>query len=132
MYYSTYTHVRQLAEAVQKGVEQYGADVRVFQAAETLPKEVLTKMHAPAKSSEHPVITPTQLAEADGLIFGFPTRFGEPAAQMKALLDSTGQLWAKGALLGKPATVFFSTSTVAGGQETTAWTFITQLVHHGM
>lgn len=131
VYYSTYTHMHQLAHAIKKGAEAYGADVSVYQVPETLPTAVLQKMHAPEKSSD-PVIAPAQLAEADGVIFGFPTRFGMSAAQMKGLLDSTGQLWAKGALLGKTASTFFGTATQAGGQETTAMTFVTQLTHHGM
>jgi len=99
--------------------------------AETLPKEVLDKMYAPAKP-DVPVINPQDLAEADGIIFGIPTRFGEMAGQMKALFDATGGLWGKGALVGKVASVFFSTGTQGGGQETTALTTVTQFVHHGM
>ena len=131
VYYSLYTHMRTLAHEVAKGVQSYGADVSVYQIPETLPGEVLTKMHAPPKSID-PIISPAQLAEADGIIFGMPTRFGQPAAQVKGLLDSTGQLWAKGALLGKTASTFFGTATPGGGQETTAFTFVTQLAHHGM
>jgi len=88
-------------------------------------------MHAPPKP-DVPVIKPEQLPEADGIVFGIPTRYGNMPAQWKAFVDSTGQLWQKGALVGKPASVFFSTATQAGGQETTALTFITTLVHHGM
>ncbi|KAJ7944331.1 putative Minor allergen Alt a [Quillaja saponaria] len=77
-------------------------------------------------------ITAAELVEADGLLFGFPTRYGCMAAQMKALFDSTGQLWKEQKLSGKPAGFFVSTGTQGGGQETTAWTAITQLVHHGM
>ena len=86
---------------------------------ETLPAEVLGKMGAPPKS-EVPVITPAELAEADGLIFGFPTRFGMMAAQFKAFLDSTGGLWRTQQLAGKPAGIFVSTGSQGGGQETTA------------
>ena len=102
----------------------------VIQVAETLPKEVLEKMHAVEKSD--PVVDPTSLAEYDGFIFGMPTRFGMMPAQMKAMFDATGQLWQQGALVGKPAGVFVCTGTQGGGQETTALTAITQLTHHGM
>ena len=88
-------------------------------------------MHAPPKS-DVPVIDPLKLPEADGILFGFPTRFGTMPAQVKALFDATGSLWAKGALAGKPAGFFFSTGSQNGGQETTALTSIPNLVHHGM
>ncbi|KAH7282626.1 hypothetical protein KP509_35G040600 [Ceratopteris richardii] len=88
-------------------------------------------MSAPPKS-EVPVIEPAQLAAADGLVFGFPTRFGMMAAQFKAFLDATGGLWRSQSLAGKPAGIFFSTGSQGGGQETTALTAITQLTHHGM
>uniref|UniRef100_A0A7S2TF08 Flavodoxin-like domain-containing protein n=1 Tax=Lotharella oceanica TaxID=641309 RepID=A0A7S2TF08_9EUKA len=99
---------------------------------ETLPSEVLKKMGAPDKNPEHKVATPADLEAADGIIFGIPTRFGMAAAQVKALIDSTGGIWMKGKLVGKPAAMFVSTGTQGGGQETTALTFVTQLVHHGM
>lgn len=79
-----------------------------------------------------PVATAETLTEADGVIFGIPTRFGMMAAQMKTFFDTTGGLWSKGALVGKPAGTFFSTATQGGGQETTALTAYTQFVHHGM
>jgi NAD(P)H dehydrogenase (quinone) len=78
------------------------------------------------------VISPAELEEADGIIFGFPTRFGMMAAQMKAFFDATGGLWMAGKLVGKPAAAFVSTGTQGGGQETTILTAITQLTHHGM
>ncbi|KAH1218519.1 putative NAD(P)H dehydrogenase (quinone) FQR1-like 1 [Glycine max] len=98
---------------------------------ETLLDEVLGKMSAPPKS-DVPVITPNELSEADGFVFGFPTRFGMMAAQFKAFLDATGGLWRAQQLAGKPAGLFYSTGSQGGGQETTALTAITQLVHHGM
>ncbi|KAF1883017.1 hypothetical protein Lal_00003199 [Lupinus albus] len=98
---------------------------------ETLPNEVLGKMSAPPKS-DVPVITPNELSEADGFVFGFPTRFGMMSAQFKAFLDATGGLWRTQQLAGKPAGIFYSTGSQGGGQETTALTAITQLVHHGM
>jgi len=90
-----------------------------YQVSETLPDEVLAKMNAPPKGDAQ-VITPNELAEADGLIFGFPTRFGMMAAQFKAFLDSTGGLWKTQQLAGKPAGIFYSTGSQGGGQETTA------------
>ncbi|XP_060199341.1 probable NAD(P)H dehydrogenase (quinone) FQR1-like 1 isoform X2 [Lycium barbarum] len=88
-------------------------------------------MSAPLKG-DAPVITPDELTEADGFVFGFPTRFGMMPAQFKAFLDATGGLWKTQALAGKPAGIFYSTGSQGGGQETTALTAITQLVHHGM
>jgi len=132
VYYSMYGHVRTLAQAIKKGAEKIpGVTITLYQVAETLPQEVLEKMHAAPKSDD-PIITAADLAKADGIIFGTPTRFGMACAQMKALLDATGGLWMSGGLQGKTAGVFFSTGTQAGGQETTALTFLTQLTHHGM
>jgi NAD(P)H dehydrogenase (quinone) len=89
------------------------------QVPETLPEEVLLKMSAPPKP-DVPIIQPAQLADADGFIFGFPTRYGMMAAQFKAFLDATGGLWRTQALAGKPAGLFYSTGSQGGGQETTA------------
>ncbi|CAL5095663.1 unnamed protein product [Urochloa decumbens] len=131
-FYSTYGHVAKLAEEIKKGAASVeGVEVKIFQVPETLPEEVLGKMGAPPKT-EAPVITPQELAEADGILFGFPTRFGMMAAQMKAFFDATGGLWREQSLAGKPAGIFFSTGTQGGGQETTALTAVTQLTHHGM
>ncbi|RLN34059.1 NAD(P)H dehydrogenase (quinone) FQR1-like [Panicum miliaceum] len=133
VYYSTWGHVAALAEELKKGAESVdGVEATVWRVPETLPEEVLGKMHAAPKREEHPVITARQLAEADGVLLGFPTRFGMMAAQMKAFLDSTGGLWQEQALAGKPAGFFFATGTQGGGQESTALTAVTQLAHHGM
>ncbi|GLC33645.1 NAD(P)H dehydrogenase (quinone) fqr1 [Pleodorina starrii] len=132
IFYSTYGHVKTMAEAVKKGVESVeGVEATIYQVAETLPSEVLEKLHAPPKS-DYPIIDPHTLTEADGFVFGFPTRFGMMAAQMKAFFDATGGLWQKGALHGKPASLFTSTASQGGGQETTLMTAVTQLAHHGM
>ena len=88
------------------------------QVPETLPEEVLQKLGAPPKS-DAPVITPNELPEADGFLFGFPTRFGSMAAQFKAFFDATGGLWRSQSLSGKPAGFFYSTASQGGGQETT-------------
>ncbi|KAG0606484.1 hypothetical protein M758_9G144200 [Ceratodon purpureus] len=89
-------------------------------------------MYAPPKSVDVPFIEAKDLAEADGFLFGFPTRFGMMAAQFKSFLDATGGLWRTQSLAGKPAGLFISTASQGGGQETTALTAITQLTHHGM
>ncbi|KAI7824453.1 NAD(P)H:quinone oxidoreductase, type IV, partial [Kickxella alabastrina] len=132
IYYSTYGHVHTLAQAVTKGLLKSDAvDVELYQIAETLTDDVLDKMHAAPKSNL-PIITPEKLAEADGFLLGFPTRFGVAPAQVKAFFDSTGKLWSSGALVGKPAGIFFSTGSQHGGQESTAYSFLPHFVHHGI
>jgi multimeric flavodoxin WrbA len=87
-----------MAKEVMKGLESSGVNAKLFQIAETLPAEVLAKIHAPPKDESVPVITAAQLAEADGILFGIPTRFGSIPAQVKSLFDACGQLWFTGAL----------------------------------
>ncbi|KAL0912239.1 hypothetical protein M5K25_018201 [Dendrobium thyrsiflorum] len=133
VFYSMYGHVESLARRIKKGVDGIdGVEGFLYRVPETLPHEVLEMMQVPPKNEDIPVITAEELTEADGILFGFPTRFGSMAAQMKAFFDSTGQLWKEQKLAGKPAGFFVSTGTQGGGQETTAWTAITQLAHHGM
>ncbi|XP_027157476.1 uncharacterized protein LOC113759046 [Coffea eugenioides] len=109
VYYSMYGHVEKLAEAIKKGASCVeGVEAKMWQVAETLPQEVLSKMSAPPKS-DVPIISPHQLSEADGFVFGFPTRFGMMAAQFKAFLDATGGQWRTQQLAGKPAGIFYST-----------------------
>eukprot|EP00270_Netrium_digitus_P012731 TRINITY_DN416_c0_g1_i2.p1 TRINITY_DN416_c0_g1~~TRINITY_DN416_c0_g1_i2.p1 ORF type:complete len:206 (+),score=30.10 TRINITY_DN416_c0_g1_i2:192-809(+) len=133
IYYSMYGHVATLAREVKKGVESVeGVEAYLFQVPETLSQDVLSKMHAPPKPSDIPIMDAHTLADADGFLFGFPTRYGMMAAQMKAFFDMTGSLWRTQALAGKPAGFFFSTGSQGGGQETTAFTAVTQLAHHGM
>ncbi|PKA53546.1 hypothetical protein AXF42_Ash009042 [Apostasia shenzhenica] len=132
VYYSMYGHIEKLAHEILKGASSVeGVEAKLWQVPETLSEEVLGKLGAPPKS-DVPIITPDQLPDADGFIFGFPTRFGMMAAQFKAFLDATGGLWRTQHLAGKPAGIFVSTGSQGGGQETTALTAITQLVHHGM
>lgn len=127
-----YGHVEKLAQEIKKGAASVeGVEAKLWQVPETLSEDILGKMSA-APKSDIPIITPNELAEADGLIFGFPTRFGMMAAQFKAFFDSTGGLWRNQQLAGKPAGIFYSTGSQGGGQETTALTAITQLAHHGM
>lgn len=131
IYYSTYGHIKTMSDSVKKGIESAGCEATLLQVPETLPAEVLEKMHAPPKSDD-PVVKASDLEEYDGILFGTPTRFGMASAQMKSFLDSTGGLWMGGKLVGKPAGIFFATGTQGGGQETTALTFLTQFAHHGM
>ena len=98
IYYSMYGHVGTLARQVCKGVEKAGVTAKLFQVAETLPNEVLEKMHAPPKAADVPIITPQAMTEADGFLFGIPTRFGMLPAQMKSFFVACGQLWMSGAL----------------------------------
>ncbi|KAG1358688.1 putative NAD(P)H dehydrogenase (quinone) FQR1-like 2 [Cocos nucifera] len=133
VFYSMYGHVESLAKLMKKAVDGIdGVEGVLYRVPETLPPEVLEQMKAPPKDPEIPIISSAELVEADGILFGFPTRFGCMAAQMKAFFDSTGKLWTEQKLVGKPAGFFVSTGTQGGGQETTAWTAITQLAHHGM
>jgi len=132
IYYSTYGHIAKMAAAVVKGVQAAGGDVTLYQIAETLPKDVLEKMHAAPKDEKVPVVQVTDLPNYDALIFGCPTRYGQPAAQFKQLWDQTGGLWQSGALNGKLASFFTGTATLGGGQETTALTTLSHFVHHGM
>lgn len=136
VFYSMYGHVFKMAEAIAEGAKAVdGAEVKLFQVAETLPSDVLEKMHAKdaKKAFAHvPVIDAKQLGEADAIIFGTPTRFGNMAAQMRTMLDATGGLWKNGDLVGKVGSVFASTATQHGGQETTITSFHTTLLHHGM
>ena len=135
VYYSTYGHVHKMAEAVAEGVKEVsGTEVALRRVPETLPPEVLEKMGAveAQKSLSHiPVCTVDELAEADAVIFGTPTRFGNMCGQMRQFLDATGQLWANGALVGKVGSVFTSSATQHGGQESTILTFHVTLLHHG-
>lgn len=136
IFYSTYGHVYQLAQAVAEGAREIaGTEVQIFQVAETLPEEVLQKMGAvqARQAFAHvPLADPRRLAEADAIILGSPTRYGSATAQMRAFLDATGQLWAKGALIGKVGSGFTSTATQHGGQETTLLALATFFFHHGM
>lgn len=128
-----YGHVESLARQMKLGVDGIeGVEGVLYRVPETLPQQVLDQMQAPPKDESVPTATAEMLAEADGLLFGFPTRYGAMAAQMKSFFDSTGGLWREQKLAGKPAGFFVSTGTQGGGQETTAWTAITQLAHHGM
>lgn len=130
--YTTYGHIYQLAQKVKEGVDSVdGFEGVIYQVPETLPEDVLKKIHA-APKPDVPVLEASDLPRFAGIIFGFPTRFGMIPAQMKAFLDSTGGLWTTGALVGKPATIFVSTGTQGGGSESTVLTTVPYLAHQGM
>ena len=136
VYYSMYGHIRAMAQAVAEGVaEVEGAKALIRRVPETLPDEVLAKMgalEAQKAQADVPVCTVDDLARADAVIFGTPTRFGNMCGQMRQFLDSTGQLWMQGALVGKAGSVFASSATQHGGQESTILTFHVTLLHQGM
>ena len=136
VFYSTYGHVYQMANAVAEGAQEIsGATVELRRVPETLPSEVLEKMGAveAQKVFTHiPVCTVDELASADAIIFGTPTRFGNMCGQMRQFLDATGQLWMEGKLVGKVGSVFASTATQHGGQEATLLSFHISLLHQGM
>ncbi|KAJ3729516.1 flavoprotein-like protein [Lentinula raphanica] len=129
--YSMYGHIAKLAESVKSGIESAGGSVKIFQIPETLSQDILTMMHAPAKP-DYPLIDAAKLTEFDAFLFGIPTRYGNFPAQWKAFWDSTGGLWVQGALSGKYVSVFFSTASLGGGQESTAMNAMSTFVHHGM
>ena len=135
VFYSTYGHIYKMAEAVAEGAKALaGAEVEIRRVPETLPPDVLEKMGAAEaqKAFSHiPVCSVEELARADAVIFGTPTRFGNMCGQMRQFLDATGSLWAEGALVGKVGSVFASSATQHGGQESTILTFHVSLLHHG-
>jgi NAD(P)H dehydrogenase (quinone) len=135
VYYSMYGHINRMAEAIAEGAKTVkGAEVVLRRVPETLPQEVLVKMgavEAQKKFENVPIATVDELASADAIIFGTPTRFGNMCGQMRQFLDATGGLWAKGALVGKVGSVFTSSATQHGGQESTLLSFHITLLHHG-
>ncbi|HEV7617098.1 MAG TPA: NAD(P)H:quinone oxidoreductase [Burkholderiaceae bacterium] len=136
VFYSTYGHIYRMAEAVAEGArEAGGVEVALLQVPELMPDEVLEKSGAKAarQAFAHvPIAQPDHLADADAVIFGTPTRFGNMCAQMRNFLDQTGGLWMQGSLVGKVGSVFTSTASQHGGQETTLTSFHTTLLHQGM
>jgi NAD(P)H dehydrogenase (quinone) len=132
LYYSMYGHVETMAYAVAEGARRLPtADVAVKRVPELMPEEVArrvgSKLDQPA-----PIATVDELPQYDAILFGTPTRFGNMCAQMRNFLDQTGKLWLQGALIGKVGSVFTSTASQHGGQETTLTSFHTTLLHHGM
>ena len=131
LYYSRHGSTAALAGHVARGVERVESVEALLRTVP--PVSTITEATAPAVPQDGPpLVTLEELAEADGLIIGSPTRFGNMAAPLKHLLDGTGELWLSGALSGKPAGVFTSTGTMHGGQESTLLTMMLPLLHHGM
>ena len=132
LYYSTWGHVERMAQEVKAGVESVdGIEVTVKRVPETMPAETVAAIHAKTDQSS-PIAQPQELGAYDAIIFGTPTRFGNMAGQMRNFLDQTGALWQQGKLVGKIGSVFVSTGSQHGGQETTITSFHTTLLHHGM
>ena len=136
LYYSMYGHIHRMAEAIAEGVREVsGAEAVLRRVPETLPPEVLGKMGATEaqKGMSHiPICTVEELPTYDAIIFGTPTRFGNMCGQIRQFLDATGQHWMKGSLVGKVASVFTSSATQHGGQESTILSFHPTLLHQGM
>jgi NAD(P)H dehydrogenase (quinone) len=131
LYYSSYGHIETMAGAIAEGARSAGATVDIKRVPELVPVEVAQKSHFKTDQTA-PVATVDELAHYDAIIVGTPTRFGNMAAQMKNFLDQTGGLWATGKLVGKVGSVFTSTATQHGGQESTILSTQTVLLHHGM
>ncbi|MEE8661263.1 p-benzoquinone reductase [Acetobacteraceae bacterium EV16G] len=131
LYYSTYGHVEQMAQAVAEGVERAGATADIKRVPELVSEET-AKANGFKLDQNAPVASPDDLVAYDAIIVGAPTRFGRMPSQMAQFWDQTGGLWAKGALIGKVGAAFTSTASQHGGQETTLFSIITNLMHHGM
>lgn len=131
LYYSTYGHIETLANAVAEGARRTGASVDVKRVPETVPQDIARNAHFKLDQNA-PVATVPELANYDAIVIGAPTRFGRMPSQMASFLDQAGGLWASGALNGKVGGAFTSTATQHGGQETTLFSIITNMLHFGM
>ena len=132
LYYSMYGHIEQMSQAIAQGARGVaGSEVTIKRVPETMSADAAKAMGA-KMDQQAAVATPVELGDYDAIIFGTPTRFGNMAGQMRTFLDQTGGLWMKGALVGKIGSVFASTGTQHGGQETTITSFHSTLLHHGM
>ena len=132
LYHSVYGHIEAMAQAVADGAREVpGAEVTLKRVPETIPDEAFRKMGGKADQPA-PVAKPEELSQYDAILFGTGTRFGNMTGQMRNFLDQTGGLWASGALVGKVGSVFCSSATQHGGQESTLLTFHPTLLHHGM
>ena len=131
LYYSSYGHIETMANAVAEGARAAGAEVAIRRVPELMP-EAAARAAQMKFDQDAPIATVDELAGYDAIIFGTPTRFGNMAAQMRNFLDQTGSLWFSGKLIGKVGSVFVSTASQHGGQETTITSFHTTLLHHGM
>jgi NAD(P)H dehydrogenase (quinone) len=131
LYYSTYGHIEAMAGAVAEGARSAGAEVTLKRVPETAPREVAEAMHFKLDQAA-PVATPEELADYDAIVIGTPTRYGRVSSQMASFLDQTGGLWMRGALNGKVGAAFVSTASQHGGQETTLFSVLTNLLHLGL
>jgi NAD(P)H dehydrogenase (quinone) len=131
LYYSSYGHIETMAGAVAEGVREAGAEAVVKRVPELVPEDVAKASHFKLDQAA-PIATVAELPDYDAIVFGTPTRYGMMAAQMKNFLDQTGKLWFEGKLIGKVGSVFASSATQHGGQESTILNFHTVLLHHGM
>ncbi len=132
LYYSMYGHIEIMAKAVAEGARSVeGTEVVIKRVPDLVPEDVARKAGAKLDQAT-PIATVGELPDYDAIIFGTPTRFGNMCAQMRNFLDQTGRLWLNGGLIGKVGSVFTSTATQHGGQETTITSFHTTLLHHGM
>jgi len=132
LYYSSYGHIEQMADAVAEGARAGGAEVDIRRVAETAPADVVAAAHFKTDTAHEVIESPDALKDYDAIIVGAPTRFGRMPAQMAQFWDTTGGLWFTGALVGKVGGAFTSTASQHGGQETTLFSIITNLLHHGM
>ncbi|QCE35380.1 NAD(P)H:quinone oxidoreductase [Acetobacteraceae bacterium] len=131
LYYSSYGHIETMANAIADGVRSVGLEVDIKRVPELLSEEA-AKTHHFKTDQKAPLATPDELPNYDAIIVGAPTRFGRLPSQMANFWDQTGGLWLKGALIGKVGAVFTSTATQHGGQETTLYSLMSNLLHHGM
>jgi NAD(P)H dehydrogenase (quinone) len=131
LYYSSYGHMAQMADAVAEGVRAAGHEADIRYVPETAPAEVAKAAGFSQRADHSQIEGPDALAAYDGFVVGSPTRFGRISSQMAAFWDMCGGLWFTGALVGKPAGVFTSTASQHGGQETTLFSLITQMLHFG-
>ncbi|HEX8303198.1 NAD(P)H:quinone oxidoreductase [Sphingomonas sp.] len=132
LYYSSYGHLEQMADAVADGARSAGAEVAIRRVPETAPPEVVAAAHFKTDSAHPAIEGPNALKDYDAIIVGAPTRFGRMPSQMASFWDTAGGLWATGALNGKVGGAFTSTATQHGGQETTLFSIITNLMHFGL
>jgi NAD(P)H dehydrogenase (quinone) len=132
LYYSSYGHIEKMADAVAEGALAAGASVDIRRVAETAPKEVIEAAHFKTDTAHAMIESAEKLGDYDGIVVGAPTRFGRMPSQMAGFWDTTGALWFTGKLIGKVGAAFTSTAAQHGGQETTLFSILTNLLHHGM
>lgn len=132
LYYSSYGHISQMADAVAAGIRDAGHEADVRRVPETAPQEIVENFGFQTDHGHELIEGPDALGSYDGIVMGAPTRFGRMPSQMASFLDTCGGVWASGALIGKPGAVFTSTNSQHGGQETTLFSMITNLLHFGM